>query len=221
MVQVNAAWEILSDPESRRRHDLERQHPNDQAIQVAARADATRARQTAEQYPKTWSEVESWLDHLAADFTEAKYDLTGEYPGVTNSVSGVVFVAIGTILGGAIGIALPFLEAPGSAPPRTLEDQFKQAMFGLWVITPIGAFLGARIHKWISTRFLKPRNQSTTTTSKQRRSQNNPSPSATRTNPTMQIVACKKCGQKLRVPEITSELVLTCGRCRHRFSHSQ
>ena len=38
-----------------------------------------------------------------------------------------------------------------------------------------------------------------------------------RAGPDKRIIACGKCGQKLRVPAVASGLVITCGRCRNRF----
>ena len=242
MVQLNAAWYVLSDPEMRRRYDLERLHPNDQAIQVAARADTTRARQAAEDYPKTWSEVEGWFDRITSDFTKAEYDLSGEFPNISNSASGPVFITIGAALGALLAVGLGILSwKVGNHPAAPyLSDAYVQAIkqppergFGSWVqsiylfgilllfLPPLGAFIAARLHKGIGAAIPSSRRERIPAARDAGAPNNYEASAKNQSSTTMTIIVCERCSQKLRVPTSTSELVVTCGRCGHRFSHAQ
>lgn len=105
MVVVNAAWEILSDPELRLRYDAARTQATNPSAQAAATADATTARQRAEQYPRRWADFVAWLNGVAGDFSDAQYGSTPlfgdvHFPTVGNSVSGCLFIVVGAALAG-------------------------------------------------------------------------------------------------------------------------
>lgn len=105
MVLVNEAWEILSNPELRQRYDEARAEPANLSVQTAAAKDARQARQQAEQYPRRWADFEAWLNGVAQDFTRAEFKPVGgfgpasAFPKAGKSVSGWLFILIGTALG--------------------------------------------------------------------------------------------------------------------------
>lgn len=100
MIRINAAWEILSEPEMRRTHDQAQTGQDVPFAQRAAEVDAARATEHAANYPRRWKDFEGWLDRVTGDFTSAEYgkaDLMWGMtsPTVRNSVSGTVFAAMG------------------------------------------------------------------------------------------------------------------------------
>jgi hypothetical protein len=141
MLQINEAYEILSNPVSRRHYDEARANQYNQAAQQQAQADTSQARHHAEQYPRQWTDFESWL---ARDFTEAQYGNWGWIPTARNSGSGVLFTIIG--LAGGITIAVVMAEA-GNLPrgPATV-------MCG----GALGGLLGQWIHRQIGKSMRRP-----------------------------------------------------------------
>jgi curved DNA-binding protein CbpA len=65
MVRVGLAWEVLSNPESRRQYDEARADPGNRAAQEAAAAPSRQARAKADQYPRRWPDFEAWLNTFA------------------------------------------------------------------------------------------------------------------------------------------------------------
>lgn len=101
MLAINEAYEILSNPVSKRHYDDARANLANQNAQRQAQAEASQAQRQAEQYPRNWTDFESWL---AKDFGEARYGNCGQYATIGNSVSGFVFVVVGMILGAVCGL---------------------------------------------------------------------------------------------------------------------
>ena len=79
----------------------------------------------------------------------------------------------------------------------------------LYIAAPVlgGAWLGAVIHKWIGDML---------------RGSTLPAPEGqqkTEADASQIIITCKKCGQRLRIPRMSSELLVTCHTCRHQFAY--
>ena len=102
MLEINEAYEILNNPLAREHYDAARASQFDVAAHYYAQEDASKARQRAQEYPRTWTDFET---RLAKDFTEAKHGRDGRFATVNNSVSGRWFIGIGTIIGLGLGIA--------------------------------------------------------------------------------------------------------------------
>ena len=132
MLEINEAYEILSDPESRRDHDAVRLHQANQQTRDRAQQDANNAKQQAEQYPRQWSDFETWLGH---DFTEAEYGQWGWFPTAGKSSTGVLFILIGL--------------SAGCVVAYFLYDQQAISGKGLALIPFAGGFVGQWIHKQI------------------------------------------------------------------------
>jgi hypothetical protein len=236
MVAVLEAWEVLSDPEKRRRYDEARTLANDRVAQEAAAADTRQARQRAEQYPRRWAEMEAWLNGLTADFTRAEYGSTtvggaGSFPTIPiptagGSATGWAFIVIGAVLGGwllsttiydflSVKVA-PVLYHGQSQRNRTLD------LIGLiLVVAPVvaGAWAGAALHRVVSDAI--KRSQNDRARQAQREQHGEPRRTEEERRPAgeakARIVGCEKCGQKLRVPSLQDELLVTCRSCGHRF----
>lgn len=195
MTLVNEAWEVLSQPELRENYDRARSHRHDAAAQHAAEDVVRQARQRAGDYPRRWEEFERWLSVVTADFTDAKYgsfrvtDRT-TFPTAENSFTGCLFIFIGAAVAAILAVYAIGIHAGGG--------HFGVAIRGIFLFVSFvagGAWVGAKIHKWLGTGI----------------SQLQGVPNRNR------VVQCDKCGQKLRVPIVQSELVVTCKSCGHRF----
>lgn len=141
MVLVNEAWEILSDPELRRRYDQARQHSEDHDAEEAAREDSCNARQRAEEYPKQWKDFAAWLDVLSQDFARAEYGSRNwgkiTVPTAGYSISGWIFIVAGAVLGAALAIGLFTLVTGQSKGGGPL----------LLISFVVGAWAGVAAHK--------------------------------------------------------------------------
>lgn len=128
MLRLNEAYEILANPDARRHYDAARANQFNESAQQQARADASKAEQRADQYPRAWTDFESWL---AKDFTEAEYGQFGQYATAGNSISGALFVVIGMILGIACGF---LMGLKGGMAPLCVAGGF----MGRWVHQQLG-----------------------------------------------------------------------------------
>jgi len=207
MVQVNLAYEILSDLDRRRTYDAARSSTSGTSTQEAASRDAHAARANAENYPKRWSDFEVWLSHLTGDFAKANHGSRVDgfygfrYPTVTNSVSGWIFIGFGIAVVEIIGVAL----FSSSKPPMNWV-LFTKLIFFLGLG---GAWIGAGVHRAIGKSIRTVNGQ--TQSADERTS--NPEPHAKD-----HVVKCEKCGQKLRLPVSQGDVTVTCPSCRNQFS---
>jgi curved DNA-binding protein CbpA len=133
MLQINEAYGILANPDARRHYDEARANQYNQTAQQQAQADASQAQQQAEQYPRQWTDFESWL---AKDFTEAEYGNWGSIPTAGKSASGVLFIIIGLVVGIAAACALTESGILASGTPAVM-------------VVVMGGFLGQWVHKQI------------------------------------------------------------------------
>jgi len=115
MLLVNAAWEILSNPEKRRRHDEELSGTSTSTTAQAAQEDARQAYAHAENYPRNGAELESWLDAIAADFAKTQYpDNWEDWDKFGfSSVSGCLFLVIGAGLVIWLGMSMGLTSSDG------------------------------------------------------------------------------------------------------------
>jgi curved DNA-binding protein CbpA len=173
MLLLNEAFEILANPETRRRYDALRQQTITSLEISKAHEDAAHARAHAEQYPRDWQQFESWADKVCRDFTRAEYDEGGRITNIEATHSGLLFAIIGGGLGLALGWSLGHQAGLCAALGTT------------------GALAGQGLHRLISTSM---RNRSQPV-----------------------IIACNRCGQKLRVRPEQRRSTLKCGKCQHEF----
>jgi len=59
MLEINEAFEVLRNSAMRRNYDEARRNAFNQAAQDQANADASQARQRAEEYPRNWNEFDA------------------------------------------------------------------------------------------------------------------------------------------------------------------
>ncbi len=212
MLLLNEAWEILSNPALRRQYDEARNHPDNLDAQAVASAGAQQARQRAEQYPRRWPEYEKWLNRVASDFANAKHGSTRAangwwLPTVENSVSGILFIIVGALLG--LIFARPLHDFLMSFGNGNRPVPMKEIEYGLAALG--AAWVGAILHRAIGE-MLKENAKARDATQPK-----NEQPSSM----SHLVFSCERCGQKLRVPRVTAELVITCPGCKHRFSYQQ
>lgn len=103
MVDLNTAYHILSNPDSRAAYDAQREGRS-LAARAAFEHTEHEARQTAAVYPPTWAEFEQWMNQLlgavARDFKKETY--SNRFRGVPmagNSISGGIFALAGIVIG--------------------------------------------------------------------------------------------------------------------------
>jgi curved DNA-binding protein CbpA len=201
MLEINEAFGVLRNPAMRRNYDEARRNAFNQAAQDQANADASQARQRAEEYPRNWNEFDAWLDAVAKDFKSAEYG-TGDtlFPRVGKSYSGWLFV----IIGGAAGFAVAFFLS------TTYNFRFV-GRSGLCLVA-VGATLGMWVHKLIGQSIKAGGTPPDASNSR-------PHPPEDRTSPPRSSVAkCPQCGQQLRCPSDQPGVRLRCPKCRHEFS---
>jgi len=105
MVQLNEAWEILSNPITRANYDASRLHAENTEYVRKAETESKEARFKAEQYPRDWEEFETWMDKMlnavVNDFQKAEYGemWDGKIPTAGQSFTGWIFIAAGAVLG--------------------------------------------------------------------------------------------------------------------------
>lgn len=210
MQRINFAWEILSNPEKRSRYDALRANPNDLGAMRAANADAQGAAQKAWNYPRTWSEYETWLKSLAADFKDGHNGHEDILQTIEKSRSGWIFI-LGTALVASWFIGKPIatglselsiIQGIQSVLPRSIRASIPFAIVCPFTLFG-GAWIGWVIHKAIANTLR--RSDPTNPDSVIHKSQ-------------ASIVMCNKCHQKLRVPKSTDELIITCTKCQNRFN---
>jgi curved DNA-binding protein CbpA len=197
MLEINEAFEILANSEARRRYDEARRNQFDQTALEEANADAAQARQEAENYPRDWNEFESWLDRLTKDFTNAKYGKHYEWPTVSGSVSGWVFIIGGGIAGALTAFSL-FPPPLGSSA---------RGVGGAGALA--GAWIGKRIHQFIGKSLQSSRATAST------KSTDSSTGSSIASS---ELVSCPRCGQQLRAPSEQIGIHLRCPKCRFEFS---
>jgi len=222
MILINEAWEILSNLEFRQHYDSYRNQPGALAEQKIAEADAQTARQRSGNYPPHWKDVEPWLNNIFKDFVNTKYgstecgnDIFSRYswPTAGYSVSGWLFILIGAGLVFFGGIYFMENQTPSSEwhkwaawlkkAPALIKVLI--AITTLW----IGAWVGSWIHMLISEVMKNSIN------GQPNRAQTDPPAESTSGK---KVIACDKCGQKLRVPSMQTELWVTCRSCGHKFA---
>lgn len=217
MLEINEAFEILSDPLLRRQYDSARAQPGNTELQAACAQQSKQARAHAEEYPREWSAFEKWLDVLVNDITGARYgrkNIPGfaALPTAEGSVTGTLLI----VIGGALGLFIwyHFVRQPFPTLNRNVWQPQEQSLLmnpwkflgagnprmvilGLGICISLGAWLGVTLHRSIAKRFTK-------------------SPPPLPQNPQL---PCPRCGQILRLPPATKHLRVTCPICKHTFLH--
>lgn len=144
MLEINEAFEILSDPRKRQEYDVAWTHHSDLKAQRRAAHSADQARQNAANYPRRWAEFEIWLNAVTEDFRRAQYSRTKDgipMPTAGGSITGWVF-----IVGGAIGGYVLFTLFGDSDHPGA----WGMRMFIVCVAG--GAWLGRWLHEAVGVR---------------------------------------------------------------------
>jgi hypothetical protein len=197
MLRINEAYEILGNPVSRRHYDEARTNKYNQAVQLQARADAAQAKQQAKEYPREWTDFETWL---ANDFMNAKYGQEGIWPTVENSSSGSLFILIG-IFAGAIA-AFIFLGNVFNG-----RDFIYSVLLG----GAGGGFVGQWIHKQVGKSMSRPVVPKPPISESENHAQCAPQAG------NKIIIRCPKCSRQLRVPTSSGGVQVRCPSCRFQF----
>ena len=224
MILVNEAWEILSNSEYRQHYDTARNQAGGFEAKKTAEADAQTARQRAEQYPPQWKDVEPWLNDIFKDFVNTKYGssklpndfLIGRsffpFPTAGGSISGWLFILIGALLVIFGGVYFLDNDIWGKDISSWIRSYGKYPIIGIpLLLTPlwVGAWVGVWLHMLVTEVMKNSVNE------QQNIAQTEPPAGSTSGK---KVIACDKCGQKLRVPSMQTELWVTCRSCGHKFA---
>lgn len=147
------------------------------------------ARRHAEQYPKHWSEFDGWLDAISADFAKAEYGAWQSGAGVQLPTAGRSMTGWIFIIGGALGACWLWMKM------FEIEN-------GSGINKPIGILVlagGAWVGQFIHSMFKAPA-----------------APAPQSLEPL--VMACRSCGQKLRVQPRDAGRVFRCGKCQTQFT---
>ena len=217
MVQVNEAWEVLSDPAARVAYDALRADPQDAGSRERWEAVAEAAHEKAQSYPKDWEEFRRRMDALLGDVAAAEYGSATfgcfTFPTAANSVSGGLCIVCGGLL--AVVLCLTMWSGyRGVAWAVMSGEAFRSgvALHGTalnwWGVTMVlvlpvvaGAWAGQWLHREVRDALRSSRSGRT-------------SPAA---EPSHNVVPCRLCGRPLRLPRHSKLLRVRCPRCGHNF----
>lgn len=229
MVRIIEAYEILSDTVLRAEYDRVNSPSADEGAQAQWEAKTESVRTAAQNYPQKWEDFERWASHLTGDIANAKYSYQTlgygiSLPKIEGSRSAILFYMVGIGLGiGLIGFGLGVYPAairvyitqtPESSGWDPAFKSPNSRFTVLLLISPIllGVWAGYYAHKaahgWIKESSARTTGPSTGDTTPPGHPHND-----------HDIINCITCGQKLRLPKLHSELLVTCPRCRNKFAH--
>jgi hypothetical protein len=204
MTQINEAWTVLSNPETRARYDESRQSRPSAAAPPFSQEDVAQARRQAQDYPQDWNKFEDWLDVVAADFSHARYKKVSgpwltSWPTVHESLSGWLFIVGGGGVGFLLGLALVvsrFSAKQGGSNGIAM-------LMGCTLLACGGAWVGRWLHQVVGE-IMKPT-----------LAPSQPRPKATHEESL--IIRCPQCSQQLKLPKVPQVLTVTCKKCKNRF----
>ena len=223
MVQINEAWEILSNQTLRQQYDEMLRTGQSKPEQFEA------ARNRSKNYERDWSKFDSWLSSIGKDFTSARYGsktfLGMELPTASDSVSAWIFLIAGGLAGLLIcGVFVTSVYIPNlSADNR--NSPFLYRVLSLFCLGSVA--IGAWCGKWTHERFgasiayLLPKESPfsffKSETPALASSHEEPGNSLRKPTGDIRNVTCPECKQKLRVPKATKTLSITCPKCQTKF----
>lgn len=234
MVMVNEAWEVLSDSKSRKQYD--------QLLATGASMDGkfAAARSRATNYPKTWAKFDQWFNAIGKDFTDAEYGKTDflgmGVPTGGNSVSGWLFIVAGGILGAVTAGVIYYMWTPEPTTSRFGFGSIKSQhplrnplalRFGFVGLVAIGAWVGKFLHRafgsfialWLREATAWWPADTLASISRSPTQQSTPDSVKSRHDKTERC-ECPQCGQKLKLPALTRNAVVTCPKCSKKFDLS-
>jgi len=228
MVQLNEAFYILSDPHKRSEYDRLRTSGAKPTPEWSATS--AEVHQRAQDYPRRWSDFQTWMEDLARDFRATQYAVSGvgwySWPAA-NTLSGNVFAIVGGLVG--LLFTLQMIDSAGGWAKAFGKSNFIGLTRAIAIPIVVGAFAGAGIHKLI--RLCLGRFPDTPGKSRQDRTDQSQAASSTgpasgsddepaRSNTEKDVVPCPACGKKLRVPRLASRILITCPHCKDKFYRS-
>ena len=199
MLEINEAFEILSDPSRRQVYDYARAHPEDHAAQTTSAAGSTQGREQAQNYPREWPAFEGWMNEIARDIKTAKFGQTEpqafglKFPTAEGSPTASILI----VVGGIVGLVFWSSFIVDSGLSRYLEPILLLA--SIWG----GAWGAVGLLRIIGTMLTEPA-----------------PPTTQPVSPSNQIVQCPRCTQKLRLPSVSERVRITCSSCQHAFFHN-
>lgn len=141
MVTVAEAWEVLSNEGLRAEYDRARAKPNDHAAQDKWSQKAQGARQAAAKYTQDWPNLKTHVDAVLNDVTAAEYGesrfLWTSFSTVKGSISGWIFIILGSIY----GVIVVFCVADTFLPEKAMKS------VGLFIFV-LGTAGGARFGRF-------------------------------------------------------------------------
>ncbi|MCY2987621.1 MAG: DnaJ domain-containing protein [Planctomycetota bacterium] len=230
MVLINEAYFILSDSAQRAEYDRVLARSLDNEMLAEWLSETQPIRDKARDYPKQWAQFEKWMEGFLSDLKDAKYGKEQIWGGISaptieGSQSGAVFIGVGAVLG---IVVLGFLTGlypamvrvwmsgqPGSGVLDGMLQAVRHPIPKLVLLGApglLGAWLGQLIHRSLRDTLVgsTPPRASTNNTNGQ---------SQGIASVEYESFACQKCGQKLRVPRLGKDLVVTCPKCGNKFTH--
>jgi hypothetical protein len=230
MKLINEAWIVLSDPDRRREYDEIRTQKADTRTRADWGSKAEDVRRKAEEYPRQWGDFERWMNGFVDDINAATYGTTKvgpvHFPVAGKSVSGW-----GCIIAGAGVALLIFMTTILGAVASAMHGG--AAMIVFLFVAAAGGWVGMKLHKFCRDVFCGGATRVGTasgpaekdTPPRDARDFQGPKAAAgasqneTRSGDQPYVVLqCTACGQSLRVPAHVGEIVITCPKCRNKFT---
>jgi len=243
MVEVNEAWEVLSNQKLRQKYDVLLQSGKVEPEQFAE------ARSRSKDYERDWSKFDKWLNAISNDFSSAEFSSSEMFgmnlPTASGSVSAWVFLITGGLAGlllwaAVFGTVYGGLDLTDEREPaasrdfshsrvkRNSDNKFSPVALRVILVTAgisicggasVGRWahqtFGASIASWLPASIPFPFSSSQSVSL-------NDSPKATGSSESKppdrkRQSDCPKCKQTILVPESELTLRATCPKCRHQF----
>jgi ribosomal protein L37AE/L43A len=158
-------------------------------------------------------------------------DPIGPFPTAGKSASGEAFICIGGLIGGILGIAVlshaiaPLVNADAHLLEAVKVTPRASSWLGAFFLGALGgSWVGAKVHKFLQD--VMGGHDPHTPTGKQEVTKQGEHvtgqdvfqwPSEAE-NVQHEALRCPTCGQTLRVPRLDREIVVTCPKCKNKFT---
>jgi hypothetical protein len=216
MILINEAWFILSDPTRRKIYDNSQIYTGDIILQREASVNRENAQKEAQDYPRTWSSFQEWMEEAFKRVEEVKLAPFLLIPNPQKDILGWIFV----IAGGSLATYLSFQMG------FTRSGSFYTLLH--FLIFSIGAWLGWVVYQYLLYQDYNPGEAKTSekkfadknNSEKTASSFNNKTPDDDNDKKNKIVIKCEHCKDLIRVPNDRGLIDIRCPHCCGRFRWS-